>query len=852
MTRQPLRRTARILAATLVAATWLPTSVVGQARSPDDEAAAPHRATVLGGSVRDAMTGSAVRAATVILQPEAAGAFPGAVTRSPFATATRATVSDSAGTYRFDGVAPGVYRVYASALGYRPYSALVELRVPLPATVSLGLEAEPVQLDPLRVRGSAAGPFRRTDAFGGQADLARLMQAHVDSRRFLTTDVRELTHADVVEAVTLGEPDVFRALQRLPGVTTRSDYTAELWTRGAPWAHTRVYFDGVPLFNPLHALGMVSGVASSSLGAAWFHPGARSAGIAEGAAGVVDLQSRRGEGAGELNIHGDLSLMTAGLALDQRVLDGRVGWMLAGRRAYLDWLAKLAAGAAGRDDARFPYGFSEVAGRADAWVGDGALVEASWLWEADELSGSGIPSVEPMVARWGNGLGRVTVSNRLRGHDLRTTLGRSAHHAWVGEEAEGVVPSSPQVRRLSESRVEYLGLTGSLSPQPVSLTGPAWSMGYGLEYHAVGYYGPHALPIPRPTSWIGPDAATGGWGTRDGEPLWWNSDLPVLSLWGERSWALGDRTSVRGGVRMEMSDELQNSGPVRLAPRVSARFAPVPEVALSAGLARVHQYAQTLVPGGVHIASLVSSDVWLLAGPNVPAIHSDIATGGLELWVAPGRVATVNTFLRRANGVVTPDPRPGPLLDRPTFVTGHNRAYGIEASVRQLAGPVTGTASYTLTRSSMNAVGLSYPAAAERPHVLDLTALVRAGPALRLGGAFTAATGVAFTRVVGTEDECRVEPGCDPDDLPWAGSPHALRAPAHASLDLLADWSTRLGALEIGAYAQIRNVLGRENGTVYTGAGPECGAGECGGESLGNLYERGVPRLAVVGVRVRR
>jgi hypothetical protein len=804
------------------------------------------------GAVRDAVTGGGVAGVTVVLQPEVAGAFPGPASGSAFATATRATTSDTHGWYRFDGLPAGVYRLYFSRLGYRPYSVAVELRGTAGTAFSVGLDAEPVALNPLRARGHPRGPYEAGHAFGAEVDLARLMAIDMRRRLFYTTDVRELTHADVVEAVTLGEPDVFRALQRLPGVTTRSDYTAELWTRGAPWNQTRVYFDGVPLFNPLHALGMISGIGSSAVGAAWFHPGVRPASIGEGAAGIVDLQSRRAAGGGELNIQGDMSLMTTGVALDQRVLDGRAGWMIAGRRTYMDWLAGLARRAADREDAAFPYGFSEVAGRVDAWLGQSTAVEASWLWEADELTGESSGEYDPLTARWGNTVGRVTLATRWGGLNVRNTVARSLHHGLVAVDPNEPIPSNPIARRSSESRVTYTALSGSIAPEPATLSGPRWTVGYALEHHAVGYFGPHALPVPRlnSTQTSSPDSP------RLGQEfvLWWNSTLPLAVLWGEHAWTRDDRFAVRAGLRLETSDDLARSPPIRAAPRLSARFAPVPEVAVSAGVGRVYQYTQALAPGGVHMASLISTDVWLLAGPNVAPVRADMATLGLEAWIAPARVASINTFARRATGVATPDPRPGPVFDptRATFVTGENVAYGLEASVRQVAGALTGTASYTHTRSAMAAGGLQYTSAAERPHVFDATALMRARPSLRLGAAFTAATGVPFTRTIADEDECALEPGCDPTRLPWAGEPNGLRAATYASLDLLADWMTHFGETEVGLYVQLRNVLGRRNGTVYVGDDPGCLGAGCGSGQLENLYERGVPRLPVVGVRVRR
>jgi hypothetical protein len=302
----------------------------------------------IAGTVLDAGTGVPLPGATVMLQPELLGAFPaGPASGSPFTAAARAVVSDGAGAYHFDGLPAGIYRIYVTRYGYRPWSVVVELRFAGTSPVGIALEADPIPLQPLRPAAHARGPYESADAFATDVGAARLVAAEQRRRQFLTTDSRELTHADVVESVTLGEPDVLRALQRLPGVTTRSDYTAELWTRGAPWSHTRVYFDGVPLFNPLHALGIVSGIGSSAIGAVWFHPGSRPASMGEGAAGVIDLQSRRASGDGELNAHADLSLVSAGLALDQRVLDGRAGWMLAGRQTWMDWLTRLARHAGG-------------------------------------------------------------------------------------------------------------------------------------------------------------------------------------------------------------------------------------------------------------------------------------------------------------------------------------------------------------------------------------------------------------------------------------------------------------------------------------------------------------------------
>lgn len=810
----------------------------------------PRAGVEIHGQVMDAATGTPMVGATVVLEPEMAGVFPGAAAGSSFAAAARTTTTDARGRYRFPGLSPGPYRLHAARYGYRPYSLSLEVRGK-GAAVSVGLEADPIALEPIRSRGQARGPYVAADPFGPDADLARLLVSDMRRRLYLSTDVRELTHADVLEGVSLGDPDIFRALQRLPGVTTRSDYTAALWTRGAPWSQTRVYYDGIPLFNPLHALGMISGISSSAVGTVWFHPGVRSAAIGEGAAGVIDLRSRPAYGDGELNLQADASLATAGITLDQRVLEGRGGWMLSGRRSYLDWLSDLARRAAGQEDARFPYHFTETSGRVDGRISEAHAVEATWLWEGDELT-SASSDGDPIRADWGNALARVSWSADLGSYNLQHTVGGSSHRGLVRLDPALSDLASAEALRRSETTMEYATLRGTLWPDAAPMAGPPWTIGYDVVGQRVRYHGPIPLSVPAAETAVRPEVAESVW--PDSMPVSWESELPLVALWGERLWSPTDRLAIRGGLRAEVGGEIRDALPVRLAPRVTVRFTPVPELALSAGLARVLQYSQAVAPGGVQLASLVSTDAWLLAGPSVPAIRSHLATAGLEVWLAPDRIVTVNGFGRFADGIVIPNPQPGPVLRRsPSLVIGHNAATGLEVSVRQLAGPLTGSAAYSLTRSRISASGMEFPSAADRTQVLNATGMVHPLRGLRMGAAFTAATGVPFTTAVSDPASCAAEPGCDPaGPLPWAGEPNATRGPAYVSLDLLMDWSMKLGDYEVAVYGQLRNILGRENATVYVGDGSGCLVVGCSTDDLRNAYERGVPRLPVIGIRVRR
>ncbi len=95
------------------------------------------RAGTLSGSVRDARSAAPLPDATVTLDGGLA-AFP-TVPRSAFTQATRATRTDTLGTYLFGGVSAGEYRLHVQRTGYRSATVMVALR-------SAGVQVEPVSL----------------------------------------------------------------------------------------------------------------------------------------------------------------------------------------------------------------------------------------------------------------------------------------------------------------------------------------------------------------------------------------------------------------------------------------------------------------------------------------------------------------------------------------------------------------------------------------------------------------------------------------------------------------------------------------------------------------------------------
>ncbi len=774
------------------------------------------------GRVVDAGTGEGLAGAVVVLEPAPGGLVPTSRGGPAFLATTLSVLTDERGEYRFSGLPSGPYRLRIRRLGYRPATIDLEYRSDDPFRVSIGLTVAPVRLEPVEA-AAAAAPYGRADAADGAAMDARIVAERERQERFLLSDVRAVTHADVIDAVTTGETDLFRALHRLPGIVTRDDFTADVYTRGARWSDTRIYFDGLPLFDPVHVLGAFSAVNTDALGAAFLHPGVAPTAIGEGAAAVLDLGSRPGGGRGDLRGVGEVSLLSVRGALDQRLPGERGGWMVAARRLHLDLIAPTYR----------PYGFFDVSGRFDLRLGNAYGLEVSGMWEEDGVTRSAQGLLGGDEGDWGNRVARASLTGPVGELLARHTVGVSNYSADI---RDPLVPVNGKLPPPTDLEITYLLVSGEIEPADGDAS---WSAGYQVTRQILGYHGPRPEPYPEDLSLGRIDVAAA---------------LSTVSIWTERRWRPNPALEFRTGLRAELGSGVRNAGRLRLAPRLTARIHPPgSRLSLSAGYGRSYQYTQALGPAGDGVTEdLYPADVWLLAADTIPAVESDVVTLGTEAWIADAWLAAANLYYRQATGLTVPDPTPGLVTaDRPVFVTARNYARGIEVSLRRLTGRWTGSIGYSLGVSDLEAEGLVYAADGDRRHAVDGVLAWQASGTLRLGAAATVASGTPFTRFYIEE--------ADGEDVLLArvGPSGAGRTPVYASVDLLVDWTKRYSGWSLGLYLQVHNALNHLNSGPYDGSFDRCPVAPVADRKFRpnefggcDRFEEFVPFLPAVGVRV--
>jgi hypothetical protein len=772
--------------------------------------------------------------------------------------------TDRAGRYVLVGVPDGGVVLRVRAIGFHPreFGLTVSGQAP---EVAVTLTVAPTRLQPVVVAAPAAHAsgcgtpdVRRGGPEAGDVERAR-------QRRVVAGDARVLTEGDARQVSAVAEPDVLRSLERVPGVSTRDDYSVAPWTRGAPASHTAVVVDGVPLAYPWHAVGGLTVLSGDALGAVGFFPGVQPASLPGAAAGVLAVDTRRPSRGGA---SAELSLAAARLTASGRDAAGRVAGIVAARRSHVD-LSARALRRLGGARVDVPYAFHDVVARGDVELGTWRAarwrLEASGLAAGDRLWGRVADIVDSTDGRWSSGFARAT----LVADGRRGTLRIGAGGSWFRAEVAGEVAQVGGVVPARADSAAFDALEALYRPQQ-------------LDNGAAHWFGEVAWSTP------GADTAAGTTAgvrvARHGARLWTAGRWPTSSslvdttradgtlwageAWGERRGRVG-RAVVQVGTRLTATASVGGAVVARLLPRVAVRLPVDRAFAVTASAGRHVQLEQAVVPTGTgRNAVAMEGALRVLAGTRVaaapaPALRATVLTAGAERWFGPSALASVQLYRRDARGVLLADPAPGALADRPLFVVGRTSAAGAEGALRWFGRRVGGAATYAVGTARAAVGGARFAVPEQRPRELRLDAHADVGWGLGASAAYARRAGSPYTRYAAGVARCDGRGACGWAPPPSVGPAGAARTPGTDRVDVGAEWRRRVRGVDLLAYGQLRNVLGRANAGAYLDTERRCAGASASGVACDPAFPvagltlvdrrlpplRGVPAL---GVRVSR
>jgi hypothetical protein len=532
--------------------------------------------------------------------------------------------------------------------------------------------------------------------------------------------------------VVMGEKDVLKVIQMLPGVQTVGEGAAGYNVRGSAADQNMIYVNKVPVYNSSHLFGFFTSFSPDIVKDFTLYKSNLPASFGGRLASIFDITARQGN-LNKYTARGGVSPVTARLSLEGPIQKGKSSFIVAGRSTYSDWILNRLEDPQLRTSKASFYDMSGIL----TWEpGEKTLVKAFGYYSSDYFKLGDTNQYD-----YNNAGGSVNISRRIGSRvsaDLALVFG-SYEFTTVNEQVAS--EAWTQTYRLNhyETKLDMSWL--SLGKH--RLTYGAGAILYNLDRGNVLPYGD--ISIRKPVEL----------GLENGvETAVYLADeialTPRLTLYGGIRFAaymsLGpDQVQVYGeGLPLQPGSvvDVIDAGPYELIktytglePRLAVNFMLGANNSLKFSYNRINQFLFMLS----NTIAISPTDQWKLCDYNITppfvdqlslGFYQDFPRGGLNtsLEVYYKSIKDVVDYRDGANFISTPDVETVTLQ-------GNQEAYGIEALVRKSAGKLSGWVAYSYSRSIMEVdsplpserinFGDPYPSNFDRPHNLSVVSNVK-------------------------------------------------------------------------------------------------------------------------------
>jgi hypothetical protein len=539
--------------------------------------------------------------------------------------------------------------------------------------------------------------------------------------------------------VLLGERDVLKTLQLLPGIKSAGEGNSGFYVRGGSTDQNLILLDEAPVYNASHLLGFFSTFNSDAIKDVSVYKGGMPAQYGGRLASVLDIKMNDGNRK-EYTAEGGIGLISSRLKVEGPIVKDKGSFMISARRTYMDAFLKLSSDSAINNNTLY---FYDLNAKANYLLDDKNTLYLSGYFGRDKLGLS-----DTFGFNWGNAT--VTLrwnhlySNRLFSN---TSLIYSNYNYIIQnfmEENNFEVNSSIKDFNLKQDFEYSLSNSHNLK------------FGVNAIHHT-----------------IAPGKLTATESSSVNQTNFEDRNGLELAAYLSDEWTVNDRMNLVYGLRLS-SFSLMGPGNIKsydadgntigsvpyksgefvksyfnLEPRVSASYQLNNASSLKAAYTRNVQ--------NVHLMSNSTStsptDLYIMNSNNVkPEIADQIAAGYFRNFNDDNYEFSAEIYYKwmqnqieyrsgtdlRGNGNVEAD-----------LLYGDGRAYGLELFFKKRFGRFNGWIGYTWSRTERQFDAINnrkwFYAKQDRTHDLSLVGIYKAGPRWTFSSVFVYNTGNAVT-----------------------------------------------------------------------------------------------------------
>ena len=210
-----------------------------------------------------------------------------------------------------------------------------------------------------------------------------VISADIAERKITTQSSRIVIQIkDLQKLPVVGELDVFRLLQMMPGVKSSSEISSGLYVRGGSPDQNLILLDGTVVYNPSHLFGFFSTFNSDAVKDIELIKGGLPAEFGGRLSAVLNVTNKDGN-RNETNGKVSLGMISSRFTIEGPIKWG--SWFLSWRRTYLDQIISLA----NLDEGEFPvplYYFYDGNGKINFDISENDKLSISGYLGKDNLN----------------------------------------------------------------------------------------------------------------------------------------------------------------------------------------------------------------------------------------------------------------------------------------------------------------------------------------------------------------------------------------------------------------------------------------------------------------------------------
>ncbi|MNK25004.1 TonB-dependent Receptor Plug Domain protein [compost metagenome] len=652
----------------------------------------------LSGTIKYASTGETIIAATLRV-----------------AGTNYATSSNEYGFYSIT-LPVGTYSITVNAVGTKNYKTTIDLSKNTNLNISLQDDLNELE----------------TVTITGNNDRRRVDNPQMGMERLSISETKNVP-------VLLGERDLIKTLQLLPGVKTSGEGSGGFFVRGGSADQNMILLDEAPVYNASHLLGFFSTFNSDAIKNVTLYKSGMPAQYGGGLSSVLDVKMNDGNSQ-KFGVSGGVGLIAARINVEGPIQKEKSSFLISARRTYADMFLKLSSDSATRDAKLY---FYDVNLKANYILGDKDRLFISGYFGKDVLGADNVAGIN-----WGNATATLRWNHVFSSKLFSNTSAIFSNYNYKIKsiDDESSLSLFSQIRDwnfkqdfqwyANEKNTFSFGLNSiyhTITPGEVQATGNSGLISQKLQNR---YSLENAVYASN--TWKASNTLSFTYGLR----------VSAFSILGEGDYYTFDPAGNVTGTTSYKSGEVVKTY-VNLEPRIAAALQVNGSTSIKASYVRNAQ--------NLHLISNSNSasptDRWV-ASTNVikPELSDQVSLGYYKNLNDDNYELTVETYYKTLQNQI--DYRNGANIytNQPIetqLLYGKGRAYGAEFLLKKKNGKLTGWIAYTISKTERKIDGINsnnwYNARQDRTHDISLVSMYQLSKKWSLSANWVFATGNAVT-----------------------------------------------------------------------------------------------------------